>query len=407
MHGEAMGDADIAVARRTLGWSSPPFEIPADIRAAWDRREKGAAAEREWRTRFSAYRQEFPALAAEFERRMAGDLPSGFDELLRAFAGGAQSEGKSLATRQSSQAALNAIGPSLPELLGGSADLTPSNGTWRKDSVTLSPTAPAGNYIHYGVREFGMSAVMNGITAHGGLIPYGGTFLTFSDYARNAVRMACLMRIRVIFVYTHDSIGLGEDGPTHQPIEHLASLRVIPHIDLWRPCDAVETAVAWGVALDSRDGPTLLVLTRQACTHQAREPGQVANIARGGYVLIESSGAPEAIVIATGSEVGIAAEAVRSMNAKGRKVRLVSMPSTNRYDAQDAAYKESVLPAAVTRRVAVEAGVRADWWRYVGLKGQVVGIDHFGASAPAKVLFPQFGFTAEKVIEAVEKTAGG
>jgi transketolase len=406
MHGEAMGDADIAVARRTLGWSSPPFEIPAEVCAAWDRREKGAAAEREWRTRFTAYAQEFPALAAELERRMAGDLPTGLGELLRALAGGAQSEGKSLATRQSSQAALNAIGPSLPELLGGSADLTPSNGTWRKDSVTLSPLAPAGNYIHYGVREFGMSAVMNGITAHGGLIPYGGTFLTFSDYARNAVRMACLMRIRVIFVYTHDSIGLGEDGPTHQPIEHLASLRVIPHIDLWRPCDAVETAVAWGAALENRDGPTLLVLTRQACTHQAREPAQVSNITRGGYVLIESSGALEAIVIATGSEVGIAADAVRSMNAKGRKIRLVSMPSTNRFDAQDEAYKESVLPAAVTRRVAVEAGVRADWWRYVGLKGQVVGIDHFGASAPAKVLFPQFGFTAEKVIEAVDKTAG-
>jgi transketolase len=406
MHGEAMGDADIAIARKTLGWTSPPFEIPAEIRAAWDRREKGAAAEREWRTRFSAYAQEFPALAAELERRMAGDLPAGLDDLLRAFVGAAQSEGKSLATRQSSQAALNAIGPSMPELLGGSADLTPSNGTWRKDSVTLSPAAPAGNYIHYGVREFGMSAVMNGITAHGGLIPYGGTFLTFSDYARNAVRMACLMRIRVIFVYTHDSIGLGEDGPTHQPIEHLASLRVIPHIEVWRPCDAVETAAAWGVALDNRDGPTLLVLTRQACTHQAREPKQVANITRGGYVLIEGSGPPEAIVIATGSEVGIASEAVRSLNAKGRKIRLVSMPSTNRFDAQDEAYKESVLPAAVTRRVAVEAGVRAAWWRYVGLKGQVVGIDHFGASAPAKVLFPQFGFTAEKVIEAVEKTAG-
>jgi transketolase len=407
MHGEAMGEADIAVARRTLGWTSPPFEIPADIRAAWDRREKGAAAEREWRTRFTAYAQEFPALAAELERRMAGDLPAGLDDLLRAFAGAAQSEAKSLATRQSSQATLNAIGPSLPELLGGSADLTPSNGTWRKDSVTLSALAPAGNYIHYGVREFGMSAVMNGITAHGGFIPYGGTFLTFSDYARNAVRMACLMRIRVIFVYTHDSIGLGEDGPTHQPVEHLASLRVIPHIDLWRPCDAVETTVAWGAALDNREGTTLLVFTRQACTHQAREPKQVANISRGAYVLIESSGAPEAIVIATGSEVGIAAEAVRSMNAKGRKIRLVSMPSTNRFDAQDEAYKESVLPAAVARRVAVEAGVRADWWRYVGLKGQVVGIDHFGASAPAKVLFPQFGFTAEKVIEAVEKTAGG
>ena len=407
MHGEAMGADDIAVARKTLGWSSPPFEIPADIRAAWDRREKGAAAEREWRARFAAYKQEFPALASELERRVAGDLPSGFDDLLRATTGGAQSEGKSLATRQSSQATLNAIGPSMPELLGGSADLTPSNGTWRKDSVTLTPTQPSGNYIHYGVREFGMSAVMNGIAAHGGLIPYGGTFLTFSDYARNAVRMACLMRIRVVFVYTHDSIGLGEDGPTHQPIEHLASLRVIPHIDVWRPCDAVETAAAWGGALDNRDGPTLLVLTRQACTHQAREADQIANITRGGYVLIEPPGVPEVIVIATGSEVGIAAEAVRSMNAKGRKVRLVSMPSTNRFDAQDPAYKESVLPSGVTRRVAVEAGVRSDWWRYVGLKGQVVGIDHFGASAPAKVLFPQFGFTAEKVNEAVEKVLAG
>jgi transketolase len=406
MHGEAMGDADIATARKTLGWTSPPFEIPAEIRAAWDHREKGAAAEKEWRSRFAAYQQEFPALAGELERRMAGDLPAGFDDLLRAFAGGAQAEGKALATRQSSQAALNAIGPSLPELLGGSADLTPSNGTWRKDSVTLGPAAPAGNYLHYGVREFGMSAIMNGISAHGGLIPYGGTFLTFSDYARNAVRMACLMRIRVVFVYTHDSIGLGEDGPTHQPIEHLASLRVIPHIDVWRPCDAVETAAAWAIALDNRDGPTLLILTRQACTHQPREPAQVASIARGAYVLIEpsGSGAPEAIVIATGSEVGIAAEAVRTMNGKGKRIRLVSMPSTNKFDAQDAAYKESVLPAAVARRVAVEAGVRSDWWRYVGLKGQVVGIDHFGASAPAKVLFPQFGFTPDKVIEAVEKT---
>jgi len=403
MHGEAMGAEDIATTRKTLGWNSPPFEIPADIRAEWDRREKGAKAEAQWRTRFAAYKQEFPALAGELERRMAGDLPAGFDDLARALIGGAQAEAKALATRQSSQAALNAIGPSLPELLGGSADLTPSNGTWRKDSVTLTPAAPAGNYIHYGVREFGMSAVMNGITVHGGFIPYGGTFLTFSDYARNAVRMACLMRIRVIFVYTHDSIGLGEDGPTHQPIEHLASLRVIPHIDVWRPCDAVETAAAWGAAVENRDGPTLLILTRQACVHQAREAAQVANIARGGYVLIDPAGGPEAIVIATGSEVGIAADAVRTMNAKGSKVRLVSMPSTNRFDSQDDAYKESVLPAKVTRRVAVEAGVRAAWWRYVGLKGQIVGIDHFGASAPAKVLFPQFGFTADKVVEAVNK----
>jgi transketolase len=406
MHGEAMGEADIAVARKTLGWTSPPFEIPADIRAAWDRREQGAAAERDWRARFAAYREEFPALAAELERRMAGELPGGFGDLVRTTAGAVQSQGNSLATRQSSQAVLNAIGPSLPELLGGSADLTPSNGTWRKDSVTLTPAQPSGNYLHYGVREFGMSAIMNGITVHGGLIPYGGTFLTFSDYARNALRMACLMRIRVIFVYTHDSIGLGEDGPTHQPIEHLASLRVIPHIDVWRPCDGVETTVAWGVAVDNADGPTLLVLTRQACAHQVRGPDQVANIRRGAYVLIEAPGAPEAIVIATGSEVGVAAEAVRSMNAKGRRIRLVSMPSMNRFEAQDDAYKESVLPPGVARRVAVEAGVRSDWWRYVGLKGQVVGIDHFGASAPAKVLFAQYGFTADKVIEAVEKTAG-
>jgi transketolase len=406
MHGEAMSLEDIAAARKTLGWNSPPFEIPADIRAEWDRRDKGAKAEQQWRTRFAAYKQEFPALAAELERRMAGDLPAGLDGLLRAFVGGAQSEGKSLATRQSSQATLNAIGPSMPELLGGSADLTPSNGTWRKDSVTLTPAAPAGNYVHYGVREFGMSAVMNGMTAHGGFIPYGGTFLTFSDYARNAVRMACLMRIRVIFVYTHDSIGLGEDGPTHQPIEQLASLRVIPHIDVWRPCDAVEAATAWGVALDNRDGPTLLALTRQSCTHQAREPSQVANIVRGGYVLIDSQGAPEAIVIATGSEVGIAAEAVRTLNGGGRKVRLVSMPSTNTFDRQDDAYKESVLPANLWRRVAVEAAGRQTWWQYVGPRGQIVGIDHFGASAPAKVLFPQFGFTAEKVIEAVNKVLG-
>jgi transketolase len=407
MHGEAMGEADIAAARKTLGWTSPPFEIPADIRAEWDRREKGAKAEQQWRAKFATYKQEFPALAAELERRMAGELPGGFDELMRAFVGGAQAEGKALATRQSSQAALNAIGPSLPELLGGSADLTPSNGTWRKDSVTLTPSAPAGNYVHYGVREFGMSAIMNGITAHGGFIPYGGTFLTFSDYARNAVRMACLMRIRVIFVYTHDSIGLGEDGPTHQPIEQIASLRIIPHIDLWRPCDAVETAAAWRAAVENRNGPTLLVLTRQACAHQAREPAQVANIARGGYVLIDPQGGPEAIVIATGSEVGIAAEAVRAVNASGRKVRLVSMPSTNTFEQQDDAYKESVLPAGVARRVAVEAGVRAAWWHYVGANGQIVGIDHFGASAPAKVLFPQFGFTAAKVIEAIDKVLAG
>jgi transketolase len=411
MHGEAMGDADIATTRKTLGWTAPPFEIPADIAAAWDCRDKGAKSEQAWRARFAAYQQEFPALAAELTRRMAGDLPAGFDALRSAHVSHAQAEGKALATRQSSQATLNAIGPALPELLGGSADLTPSNGTWRKDSVTLTPGAPAGNYVHYGVREFGMSAIMNGITAHGGFIPYGGTFLTFSDYARNAVRMACLMRLRVVYVYTHDSIGLGEDGPTHQPIEQVASLRLIPHIDVWRPCDAVETAVAWGAAVDNRQGPTLLVLTRQSCTHEARDAAQLQNIARGGYVLIDppgaAAGAPEAIVIATGSEVGIAAEAVRGINGTGRRVRLVSMPSTNTYDLQDAAYKESVLPAAVTRRVAVEAGVRGAWWHYVGLKGEVVGIDHFGASAPAKELLQQYGFTSAKVLEAIHKVLAG
>jgi transketolase len=403
MHGEAMGNEEIAAARLKLGWTSPPFEIPADIRAAWDRRDKGARAEQEWRTRYEAYKLEFPALAAELQRRMEGGLPGGFADLVNGYIGKIQAEGKSLATRQSSQAALNALGPALPELLGGSADLTPSNGTLRKDSVALTPDSPGGNYLHFGVREFGMSAIMNGVVCHGGIIPYGATFLTFSDYARNAVRMACLMRLGVIFVYTHDSIGLGEDGPTHQPIEHLASLRLIPHMDLWRPCDAVETATAWGVAIENRDGPTCLIFTRQSVTHEARDAAQVAAIRRGGYVLIDSAGTPEAIVIATGSEVGIAAEAVRTMTGKGRKVRLVSMPSTNTFDAQDDAYKQSVLPASVTRRVAVEAGATAQWWHYVGLQGRIVGIDHFGASSPAKELFKAYGFTADHVVEAIEK----
>jgi transketolase len=403
MHGEAMGNEEIAATRLNLGWTSPPFEIPADIRAAWDMREKGTRVEQEWRTRYEAYSAEFPALAAELWRRMEGDLPGGFTDLVDAYVARVQAEGKALATRQSSQAALNALGPSLPELLGGSADLTPSNGTWRKDSVTLTPDAPGGNYLHFGVREFGMSAMLNGIVCHGGFIPYAGTFLTFSDYARNAVRMSALMRLRVLFVYTHDSIGLGEDGPTHQPIEHLASLRLIPHMDLWRPCDGVETAAAWGVALEKRDGPTCLIFTRQSVVHQARDAATAAAIRRGGYVLIDSVGAPEAIVIATGSEVGIAAEAVRAVAAKGRRVRLVSMPSTNTFDAQDDAYKESVLPKSVTRRVAVEAGATAGWWHYVGLQGEIVGIDHFGASAPAKDLFKAYGFTPEHVLEAIEK----
>jgi transketolase len=403
MHGEAMGNEEIAATRLNLGWTSPPFEIPADIRAAWDMREKGARVEGEWRARFATYKNEFPALAAELERRMAGDLPGDFGDLINAYIARMQSEGKPLASRQSSQATLNAIGPALPELLGGSADLTPSNGTLRKDSVTLTPEAPGGNYLHFGVREFGMSAILNGISVHGGFIPYAGTFLTFSDYARNAVRMAALMRLRVIFVYTHDSIGLGEDGPTHQPIEHVASLRVIPHMQLWRPCDAVETATAWAAAIENRDGPTCLIFTRQSLAHEARSPTEIAAIRRGGYVLIDSDGPPDVIVIATGSEVGIAAEAVRSAAAKGKKVRLVSMPSSTTFERQDNAYKQSVLPPSVTRRVAVEAGAPGFWWRYVGLQGEVVGIDHYGASAPAKELFKAYGFTAERVAEAIAK----
>jgi transketolase len=311
-----------------------------------------------------------------------------------------------LATRQASQATLNAIGPRLPELLGGSADLTPSNGTWRKDSVTLTPAEPGGNYVHYGVREFGMSAILNGITGHGGFIPYGGTFLTFSDYARNAVRMSALMKLRVVYVYTHDSIGLGEDGPTHQPIEHVASLRLIPELDLWRPCDGVETAAAWQAALENRDGPTCLVLTRQAVAHQPRDAAQVAAIGRGGYVLIDCEGTPACIVLATGSEVGIAAEAVRAENALGRRVRLVSMPSLRRFEQQDAAYRESVLPGQASRRVAVEAGVRDPWWRYVGPEGRIIGIDHFGASAPAKELFRRYGFTVENVRQSIAQVLG-
>jgi transketolase len=405
MHGEAMGNDEIAATRAHLGWNSPPYEIPADIRAAWDMRERGARLEGEWRSRFAAYEAEFPALAAELKRRTAGDLPGGFGELMSAYIGRTQSEAKALASRQSSQATLNAIGPALPELLGGSADLTPSNGTLRKDSTILTPSTPGGNYVHYGVREFGMSAILNGVSGHGGFIPYAGTFLTFSDYARNAVRMAALMRLRVIFVYTHDSVGLGEDGPTHQPIEHIASLRIIPHMDLWRPCDAVETATAWGAALENRDGPTCLIFSRQLLQHEARDAAQQKAIKRGGYVLIDSDGPPEVIVIATGSEVGIAATAVRNAAAGGKRIRLVSMPSTTTFERQDIAYRQSVLPPSVTRRVAVEAGATESWWRYVGLEGEIIGIDHFGASAPAKDLFKAYGFTPEHVAAAIEKVS--
>ena len=406
VHGAALGPDEVAAARKQLGWTYPPFEVPADIRAAWDARESGAQRQKKWNELFAAYARAHPQLAAEFQRRMRGQLPENFPGLVREFAAKTAQQGPTIATRQASQNALNAFGPQLPELLGGSADLTGSNNTLRKDSTTCSAENPGGNYIYYGVREFGMSAVMNGIVLHGGLIPYGGTFLTFSDYARNAVRMASLMKLGTIFVYSHDSIGLGEDGPTHQPIEHLASLRLIPGFSLWRPCDAVETAIAWGEAIGRRNGPSALVLTRQNVAHQQRSEQQIADVHRGAYVLIECEGAPECIVIATGSEVGIAADAVRELQKKGRRVRLVSMPSEDAFERQTEAYREQVLPAKVERRVAVEAGATGLWWKHVGARGRVIGIDRFGASGKAADLFKHFGFTRERVIETVEAVIG-
>jgi len=396
-HGEALGPEEVAAARQTLGWTYPPFVIPPEIKAQWDRREAGAAAEANWRTLFARYQGQYPALAREFERRTAGELPASWPEIARQALAAAGAQSKPQATRQSSQSVLDTIGPGLPELMGGSADLTPSNNTQRKDSRVITDADATGNYLHYGVREFGMTGMMNGLALHGGFMPYGGTFLVFSDYARNAVRLAALMRQRVILVYTHDSIGLGEDGPTHQPIEQLASLRALPHFHLWRPCDALETAVAWSAAIERDDGPTALVLTRQALPQQPRSSEQVAAIRRGGYVLIDGAGPPQAIVIATGSEVGIAAPAVQALNAAGARVRLVSMPSTDVFDAQDAAYRDAVLPPAVAPRLAVEAGARLSWWRYVGTAGRVLGIDEFGASGKGPALFSHFGFTTDNV----------
>jgi transketolase len=399
MHGEAMGNDEIAATRAHLGWTSPPFEIPADVRAAWDMREKGAQAEQEWLTRFAAYEREFPALAAELTRRIAGDLPEGFGDLITAYIGRTQSEGKALASRQSSQATLNAVGPALPELLGGSADLTPSNGTLRKDSAALTPESPGGNYVHYGVREFGMSAIMNGVAGHGGFIPYGGTFLTFSDYARNAVRMAALMRLQVVFVYTHDSIGLGEDGPTHQPIEQLASLRAVPNLLVIRPADANETAVAWRVAIETQDRPVALILTRQELPTLDRSRYASADgLRQGAYVLYDSPGRrPELILIATGSEVALILAAAGLLEHDGVAVRCVSMPSWELFDLLPENARNTVLPPDVPARLAVELGVSQGWDRYVGTQGQMVGIEHFGASAPAEVLLREFGFTAAAI----------
>jgi transketolase len=403
VHGAALGPDEVAAARKALDWSFPPFEIPADIRAVWDARERGAAAEQAWQDRFAAYRTAHPGLAAEFERRMRGDLPAEFPGVVADYVAKVAAATDAVATRKSSQQALNAYGPALPELFGGSADLTGSNNTDRKDSRTITPNDLSGNYVHYGVREFGMAAIMNGLALHGGLRPYGGTFLVFSDYARNGLRMSALMRIGVIYVLSHDSIGLGEDGPPHQPIEHTASLRLIPNMTLWRPCDTTETAVAWAAAIERRDGPTCLVLTRQNLPQQSRDDATRSAIGKGGYVLLDCDGTPECIVIATGSEVGLAADAARELGRRGRRIRVVSMPCTSVFDAQDAAYRERVLPAAVTRRVAIEAGVRDGWWRYVGTAGNVIGLDTFGASAPAKDLFPHFGFTVERVVDVVER----
>jgi transketolase len=396
-HGEALGAEEVAAARKQLGWPYPPFVIPDEIKAQWDRRTQGAQLEEEWRALFARYAKANPQQAQEFERRMRHQLPADWQQTAAKALSAAQQQSAAQATRASSQAALNVIAPALPEILGGSADLTQSNSTLFKGAEQLKPPAQdVGDYLHYGVREFGMTGIMNGLTLHGGLLPYGGTFLTFSDYARNAVRLACMMKARTILVYSHDSIGLGEDGPTHQPIEQLASLRAIPHMNLWRPCDAVETAVAWQVAVEHQ-GPTLLVLTRQGLPQQPRTAAQTANIQRGGYVLLDCQGTPEALVIATGSEIGICAQAVKAANDSGRRVRLVSMPSTEAFEAQDAAYRDSVLPPAVTRRLAVEAGATQCWWRYVGSAGRVFGIDTFGASGKGPEVFAHFGFTADNI----------
>ena len=397
-HGAPLGDDEVAAARAELGWGAAPFEIPADIKSAWDSRERGAADETAWNTLFAGYAAEHADLAAEFARRTAGNLPDNWSDFADKAIADIDAAGESMATRKASLVALNAFGPALPELAGGSADLTGSNLTRHSGSTTITGDDASGNYIYFGVREFGMTALCNGMALHGGLIPYAGTFLTFSDYARNALRMAALMQVQNILVYTHDSIGLGEDGPTHQPVEHVASLRLMPNMRVWRPCDSVETAVAWRHAIERRNGPTSLVLTRQGLPYQPRDARQIDAIARGGYVLKDCDGTPDIILIATGSEVALAVSAADALAADGVGARVVSMPCTDLFDSQDEAYRQSVLPSAVSVRVAVEAGVTDGWWRYVGPQGRVVGIDRFGASAPASELFTHFGFTTENVV---------
>lgn len=402
-HGSALGADEVALVRERLEWPYPPFEIPADIYAAWDATEKGAQDEQAWEALFADYALQWPELAAEFVRRMKGELPVQWAENIQHYIDDLQANPASLATRQVSQNCLNFFADMMPELMGGSADLSPSNLTRHQKSVDFTAEHGAGNYLSYGVREFGMSAIMNGLALHGGFIPYGGTFLMFMEYARNALRMAALMKIRSIFVYTHDTIGLGEDGPTHQPVEQLASLRLTPNMETWRGCDQVEVAVSWQQAIERQDGPSALVLTRQPLEQQARSAEQLSNIARGGYVLVDCDGEPELILISAGSEVALAVAAARTLQQEGHQIRVVSMPCTERFDKQDEAYKEFVLPKSVRNRLAIEASIEGFWQRYTGLDGKVIGMDSFGESAPASVLFKYFGFTKENVTETARR----
>jgi transketolase len=408
VHGAPLGTEEVAATRENIGWPHEPFVIPDDIAAAWDAKDSGKAAESAWSESFAAYQSAYPAEAAELERRMVGELPDSWAAGSEKFIAEVNAKQESPATRIASKDALNGYAPMLPEFLGGSADLTPSNNTLHNTSVRINDNHGssemnfAGNYISYGVREFGMSAIMNGLVLHGGFIPYGATFLMFSEYARNALRMAALMKIQSIFVYTHDSIGLGEDGPTHQAVEQIPTLRMIPNMSVWRPCDTVETAVAWKHAVEKHDGPSCLIFSRQNLPFQARDDAKISNIAKGGYILKDTDGTPDAIIIATGSEVAIAMQAAE---ASDKDVRVVSMPSVDAFEAQDAAYKESVLPAAVTARVAVEAAIGDGWWKYVGMQGEVICMSSFGESAPAPELFKHFGFTTENVLSAVNRVS--
>ncbi|WP_342652339.1 transketolase [Vibrio metschnikovii] len=402
-HGAPLGHDEIKAAREFLGWQYGPFEIPADIYAQWDAKEAGQAKEAAWDEKFAAYAAEYPAEAAEFKRRVNGDLPAQWEEQANAIIAELQANPANIASRKASQNALEAFGKLLPEFMGGSADLAPSNLTMWSGSKSLTAEDFSGNYIHYGVREFGMTAIMNGIALHGGFVPYGATFLMFMEYARNALRMAALMKIQNIQVYTHDSIGLGEDGPTHQPVEQVASLRLTPNMSTWRPCDQVESAVAWKLAIERKDAPSALIFSRQNLAQQPRTAAQVADIAKGGYILKDCAGKPELILIATGSEVELAVNAAAELEAQGKHVRVVSMPSTDAFDKQDAAYREAVLPADVTKRIAIEAGIADFWYKYVGFGGKIIGMTTFGESAPADQLFKMFGFTTENVVKTAKE----